>query len=293
MVGNEVTVGPPDGDVAVAFRIGLLADTPAAAPRLREAVRGRALIEPFADAESLLAATARGFIALTVLEVRRAGSAAALATLRRLHENFPAHPVIAWCDLRSLDTQTLLAVARLGVHELIRQDGDDLPHALAHTIANASQRNVSTRIANELSDLVPPRVRPVFEYALEHASEHLSREAVAAVFGISRRTLHNRLDESGLPSTREFLTWCRLLVASALLEQPGHTLDSIAGQLDFPDGGALGKTLKRYTHHGISELRRLGAVVTTMAAFREAARIIREAQLAATELPTPVASAAD
>lgn len=292
MVGNDVTAGPPDGDVALAFRIGLLADTPAAAPRLREAVRGRALIEPFADAESLLAATARGFIAITVLEVRRTGGAAALTTLRRLHENFPDHPVIAWCDLRSLDTQTLLAVARLGVHELIRQDGDDLPHALAHTIANASQRTVSTRIASELADLVPPRVRPVFEYALEHASECLSREDVAAVFGISRRTLHNRLDESGLPATREFLTWCRVLVASALLEQPGHTLDSIAGQLDFPDGGALGKTLRRYTGYGITELRKRGALPTTLDAFRDAVLVIR-AEQQARETPTPVAAPAD
>jgi AraC-like DNA-binding protein len=255
---------------------------------LREAVRGRALIEPFADAESLLAACARGFIAITVLEVHRTGSAAALTTLRRLHENFPDHPVIAWCDLRSLDTQTLLAVARLGVHELIRQDGDDLPHALAHTIANASQRSVSSRVASELADLVPPRVRPVFEYALEHAGERLSREAVAAVFGISRRTLHNRLDESGLHATREFLTWCRVLVASALLEQPGHTLDSIAGQLDFPDGGALGKTLRRYTGYGITELRKQGAVAMTLAAFRETVREIREAQQSAA-LSSPLA----
>lgn len=293
MVGNEVTDRGADGDVALAFRIGLLADTPAAAPRLREAVRGRALIEPFADAESLLAAMARRSIALTVLEVRRAGSAAALTTLRRIHENFPSHPVIAWCDLRSLDTQTLLAVARLGVHELIRQDGDDLPHALAHTIANASQRAVSTRIAADLADLVPLRVRPVFEYALEHASERLSREAVAAVFGISRRTLHNRLDESGLPATREFLTWCRVLVASALLEQPGHTLDSIAGQLDFPDGGALGKTLRRYTGFGITELRKRVALPMTITAFRETVREIREAQQSAFDTPTPVASSAD
>jgi len=254
--------------VSLVFRIGLIADAPEAAPRLREAVRGRALVERYDHVDPLISAVALGQVGLSVLEVRRATSALTLAGIRRLRDAFPAHPIVVWCDLRALDTATLLTVARLDVQELIRADGDDLPHTLARTIANAAQRSVSARIAAELRDLVPPRVRPVFEYALEHAGEHLSRDAVAAGFGISRRTLHNRLVEVGLPPTRPFLTWCRMLVAGAMLDQPGHTLDSIAGQLDFPDGGALGKLVRRYAGCTVNELRDLGALVTLAAAFR-------------------------
>ena len=100
-----------------------------------------------------------------------------------------------------------------------------------------------------------------------------------------------------IPAARRWeasiLTWCRVLVASALLEQPGHTLDSIAGQLDFPDGGALGKTLRRYTGFGITELRKRVALPMTITAFRETVREIREAQQSAFDTPTPVASSAD
>jgi AraC-like DNA-binding protein len=181
----------------------------------------------------------------------------------------------------------LLDVARSVVQDIVRRDLDELRHAFTRILASATQRAVSVQIAAALKDIVPRSLMPVLEYALERANQHLERHAVAAVFGVSRRTLHDRLIDNGLPPTREFLTWCRLMVASALLDQPGHTLDSVAGQLDFSDGGVLGTAIRRYTGAGIVKLRDGGALDATISAFRASVESGTLVDLVPNSLPVP------
>jgi AraC-like DNA-binding protein len=266
--------------VHAAFTIGLLASSADAAPRLRDAARGRAQVAPCTSVEALLSCVTDGQVALTVVELRSATAAEQCRAIRQLQARFPAHPVVAWADLRDLPTSLLLELAALRVADVLRGEADHLPSALARAIGAAMQRTVARAIATAVGDLVPPRLTPVFEYVLEHVNDHLDRDQLAATFGISRRTLHNRLADAGLPPTRAFLTWCRVFVAVALLEQPGHTLDSVAGQLDFSDGGVLANTVRRYTGAGIAELREQGALAT-------AARAFRDQVLAARSAPAP------
>ncbi|MBY0489992.1 MAG: AraC family transcriptional regulator [Gemmatimonadaceae bacterium] len=264
-----------------AFTIGLLASSADAAPRLREAARGRAQVAECASIEQLVALVADGAVSLAVVEVRRATAADQCRAIRQLQAHFPAHPVVAWADLRELPTALLLELAALRVIDVLRGDAEHLPSALVRAIGAALQRTVAVAIAQAVGDLIPPRLTPVFEYVLEHVNDRLDRDQLAATFGISRRTLHNRLVEAGLPPTRAFLTWCRVFVAVALLEQPGHTLDSVAGQLDFGDGGVLANTVRRYAGAGIAELRAQGALAAAARAFREQVRAARAAPGAA------------
>ncbi|MBL0169225.1 MAG: helix-turn-helix transcriptional regulator [Gemmatimonadaceae bacterium] len=254
--------------------------------RLRAIAPPRSTVMPFHNEMELLEALSRGGIALTVVEAGGTTHDLAVRALRRVHEAFPQHPLIAWCDFDKIESHQLLDVARAGVQDIIRREFDELRYAFARIIASATQRAVSFQIAAALQDTVPKSLCPVFEYALEHADERLEREAIAAVFGVSRRTLHDRLIAHGFPPTRGFLTWCRLLVASALLDQPGHTLDSVAGQLDYPDGGVLGNSLRRYAGAGINRLRHGGALEATVAAFRESVAAA-SANLHRDSLPAP------
>lgn len=237
-------------------------------PRLRSIAPARSTVAPFQDEAALLDALSRGGIALTVVEAGGSTHDLAIRAMRRVHDAFPEHPVVAWCDLKTIGSQQLLDVARAGVQDIVRNELDEMRHVFSRIMATATQRAVGVRIAQLLQNAVPDKLRPVLEYALEHADEHLDRDAVAAVFGVSRRTLHDRLVSHRLPPTRSFLMWCRLLVASALLDQPGHTLDSVAGQLDFTDGHNLGNILRRYAGVGISRLREVGALDSAVAAFR-------------------------
>ncbi len=252
-----------------AFAIGLLHTATDAVPRLSAAARDRAVVVPCSTVEELTAAVAAGRVTLSVVELRGSRAPEMCRAIRQLHARFPQHPVVAWADLRDLDTATLLEIAALRVADVLRGDADYLPMALSRTIGAAMQRTVARQIALAVGDCFPPRLVPVFEYVLEHVNEPLDRDQLAATFGISRRTLHTRLTEVGLPPTRAFLTWCKLFVAVALLEQPVHTLDSVAGQLDFGDGGVLANQIRRYLGTGISTLRQQGALATAARTFRE------------------------
>lgn len=220
------------------------------------------------DVPSLLSAVATGSISLTVVEAGGVHHTAGLRAVLQLRDAFPAHPLVAWCDLRRIDTAQLLELARAGIQDIVREEQDELPHVFSRILTTARQRSVAAQIVGLLEDVIPRRLRPMLEHGLEHAGEHLDRDEFAAVFGMTRRTLHNRFLRAGLPSPRPFLTWCRLLVASALLEQPGHTLDSVAGVLDFPDGGSLGQYLRRYTGRNVTQLREDGVLHTTIEALR-------------------------
>ena len=249
--------------------IGWIPSSSPTIDRLRNIVPPGAVVIPCADDVELLIAVSSGRVALTVVEAGGGSNAAALLALRRLREGFPKHPVIAWCDVRTIGSQELLEIARAGVQDLVRHDFDELRHVFARILASATQRAISDRILEELSDVVPQRLHPLLAYVLEHSDEHLDRDGVAAVFGLSRRTLQNRLTEAQLPTIRPFLTWCRLLVAAALLDEPGHTLDSVAAWLDFHDGANLGVTLRRYTGTNITRLRARGACKEALRAFRD------------------------
>ncbi|MCC6244120.1 MAG: helix-turn-helix transcriptional regulator, partial [Gemmatimonadaceae bacterium] len=244
---------------------------PGASPnidRLRGIVPKRATVVPFKDEASLLRGLSRGGIGLTVIEPGGQFHDLAVRALRKVTADFPQHALIAWCDLRRLETTQLLDVARTGVQDIVRQDLDEMRYAFARISAAAAQRSASQAIARALADVIPLRLRPVTEYLLERADQRISRDAVAAAFGISRRTLHSRLVSGGLPPTRTTIIWMRVLTAAALLEQPGHTLESVAEQLQFHDAHNLGTTIQRYTGHGVRVLRVQGGLDAAMTAFR-------------------------
>lgn len=266
-----------------------IAWVPASSPtiaRLRGIAPTGTSVVPFQDELALLNALSRGEVAVTVVEAGGSDHELAVRALRRVHDAFPDQPLIAWCDIRRITSQQLIDVARAGVQDIVRTDFDEIRHAFARIMASATQRAIGARISAALADLLPVSLRPVLEYALERADEQLERDAVAAVFGVSRRTLHDRLVAGGLPPTRSFLTWTRLLVAAALLDQPGHTLDSASGQLDFGDGTTLGNMFRRYTGHGVSHHRPGGVLDASIAALRSSiAASLRDRALSS--LPEP------
>ncbi len=265
----DLTVHSPLPRAAGTQQIAWVPSHSSTISRLREIVPKHCRVVAFADASDLIAALTGGHLALTIVEAGGPHQELALQVLRRVHEAFPQHPLVAWCNLKSLTTHELLDVARTGVQEIVRQDLDELRHAFLRIMALATQRAMSVGIAESLHDVTPPRLRDAMVYALERANESLDRDAFAAVFGVSRRTMHDRLAEAGLPAPREFLTWCRVLVACALLDQPGHTLESVAGQLQVSGGGhVLRTTLRRYVGAGINRLRDDGVLSTALMAYR-------------------------
>lgn len=254
----------------IGFAVSCIPESPLLLARLRAAVGPRGSVRPFPDGTAALLPIVRGEIDATVVAVEGANSDVALRTIRQLRAAIPAHAIIAWCELRTSPSRFLLDLAQAGVTELVLRDVEDVQHVLARVLASATQRSTARQIDERLRDLIAEPIKPLFRFALEHAHEALGVDEVSATFGITRRTLSNRMVEHRLPRPRMFLTWCRLLVAAALLDERGRSLDSVAGQLDFPSGHGLGMVFHRYLGTGINALRGQQVSGAVERAFRAA-----------------------
>ena len=252
------------------FEVACIPESPLLRARLRAAVGQRGDVHQFPDGFAALVPIALGHVDATVVAVDGANPDGALRIIRQLRAAAPAHAIIAWCELRTSPSRLLLDIAQAGVTELVLRDVDDMQHVLARVLASAMHRSTARQIDDRLGQLIAAPIRPLFRFALEHAHESLGVDEVAATFGVTRRTLRNRLVEQRLPRPRVFLTWCRLLVAGALLDERGRSLDSVAGQLDFPSGHGLGMVLRRYLGSGINALRHSQVSATVESAFRVA-----------------------
>ncbi len=252
------------------LRVACVPAHPLLLARLRDALGGPEGVQSFPDTSAALPSILRGDIHCTVVAMDGRGFADGLQTIRIVMQATPSHAVVAWCDRATLSTRQLLDVAQAGVAEMVLRDVDDLRHVLERILASATQRSHAHRIEHRFGDRIPMSLRPIFRFGLEQAHASADVDRVAAAFGITRQTLRNRFVQHGLPLPRTFLTWCRLLVAASLLEERGHTLDSVGLQLDFSSGHHLGTVLKRYVGAGVSEMRDSSVVATVDAAFRSA-----------------------
>ncbi len=250
--------------------VGCVPGHPADLARVRDALRGQGTACPVADLAAARSAIAAGRLDATLVTVEDRGFDATINALRALRQAFPTHAIVAWCDPRALGARRLLQITDAGISELVLRDVDDLRTGFAHLLAGVLQRARADAVRARFLDELPGAVRGLFRFGLDHAHEALDVDGVAAALGVTRRTLAYRLAAEGCPPPRVFLTWCRVLVAAELLDDPRQTLVAVAGRMDFPNGHALATLLRRYLGLGITALRARGVSATAAAAFRAA-----------------------
>jgi AraC-like DNA-binding protein len=176
----------------------------------------------------------------------------------------PSVPVIAYIADRDTSAGDILAMARAGVHDLVRVGVDDMGFALGAALANATASCATETVRGEIEHLVPPEAWPFVSWCLTRAHGAISIRAAADALGLDRRTLVRRLDRAGLPHPRRIAGWCRVIAAARLLDEPVYTVEQVALRLDFPSGTALRNMLRRYTGLRPRELRENGGARCVM-----------------------------
>ena len=242
----------------------------ASLPRLRAALGSVTELVPFADVTALIDAVRSGSISVTVVFVDASTIDVAESAVRRIRAILPVHPLVAYYNSRGLTPRNVVGLAQSGITELVQLDVDDSRLTFGRILNAAARVTYAETLSNLLNPYVPEDLHSVFLYALEHAGRRLEVTELAAALGLSKRTLSWRMAQHGVPSPRVFLTWCRLLVASLILNDSGRTLDSVADQLNFSGGHALGAVYFRYLRRGIIVLRQVGVLDQTVIAFRDA-----------------------
>jgi AraC-like DNA-binding protein len=195
---------------------------------------------------------------------------ACVAALRRLRVRSARTIVVAYCRI-SVPVAPLLVVAgRVGVDRLLLRGHDDLRAGLRRELEDHGLEAISREVIARLALPDGEAWQVVAHCVRRAATTVLTVEALAEEFGLSRRTLHNRLRAAGLPSPEQVIGWTRLLLAAAMLQVPSGSVASIAARLGFSSESALRGMLVRYMGVTPRELRRADGFARVVSGFRTA-----------------------
>lgn len=252
-------------------RVALLFVDRVACARLTEALRGFA--EPWLvpDAGAIVQAIRDDEApCATVVFFSPAYQADAMRAAERLRAEHPDHPVIGYADPRSLSSQFILETGRAELSDLVLRDVDDSRTVLLRVVQNAEQRSVAVRVAEHMCHGAPRDVRLTVQYVCRRLREPLDVPTVAAGLGVSRRTLHHRLGQSGSPTASELIGWSRVLYTAYQLSNTRLSLATIAAQLDVPSWRNLNYLLRRYLGSGANQLRHPDAFAQSLTRYHSA-----------------------
>jgi AraC-like DNA-binding protein len=241
--------------VVVALVIGAKARA-----RIRGALAGRADVHFCELRAELMPLAATAQASAIIAEARDRDGEDVSAAVTGVRGGLPSVPVIAYIADSDTSSGDILAMARAGVHDLVRAGFDDAGFALAAALASATANCATETVRGELEHLVPREAWPFVSWCLTRAHGAISIRSAAEALGLDRRTLVRRLGRAGLPHPRRIAGWCRVIAAARLLDEPIYTLEQVALRLDFPSGTSLRNMLRRYTGLRPREIRENGGV---------------------------------
>lgn len=241
---------------------------PTGRARLQEALRGQAALRFAERQEELIALVANDLVSVVVVDIRDRDSVSTLPMVRRVRAGYPSVPIVLYCALGPDTSHDVLEFARAGVNDLVIRGVDDLRHPLRSAITAAQDHCSAKSILEELGSSIPANVLPIIQYCLENGRRGLTVAQVASAMGVHRKTLVDRLSGAGFPSPSAVISWCRLMVAARLLEDPARSIEQVALVLDFPSGTSMRNMVKRYTGLRPAEVRENGGVRCILHAFK-------------------------
>jgi AraC-like DNA-binding protein len=193
--------------------------------------------------------------------------------LERLRELRPELPVVILVTPRATVVHEAFAIAALFASAgTVVQGIDDIAAVAERVVAHSRSRSVDERIRLALIPLVPVPLEPFFTYCAGHGGHPMQIDDAATTSRIARRTLDERLRRASLPTAEEIIGWHRILHAAWALDQPGHTVERVAHELEFSAPSALRNLYRRHLGRTPSETRDGGGFDTVLGDFRERLR---------------------
>lgn len=245
--------------------------------RLHAAVRDAHTIVPCETMGDVVAACSTRPVHVAVLDLEAAG-APNFDPVRELKRRAPRVALVAYAALTPERMRHVFDAGRYGFDELVVADVDDGPARFARALEKAGARGAASLLRAVLPAVADPVARDALMLVVTRAHEGLTPVAVAHVVGVPPRTLSRALAAAGLPSSHRLVTWGRLLVAAALMDDTHHSADRIALALGFPSGSAFRNTCRRYLGATPTGIRAAGGAEWVAARFAAAAARTRSTE---------------
>jgi hypothetical protein len=178
----------------------------------------------------LYTAVADGGATIAITEWAHPADIALETMARRLRQEFPTVPVLAYVPLTPAGAKGLLAAGRAGAREAILAGHDDVGRALGAVLARASSLSVADRAVERLSRLTSPEVLAMLAYALRHARAAPGVSDIARSLHLHRKTLADQCRRAGVPPPGELARWGRLVVAGERRGGPCQPASQVAAK---------------------------------------------------------------
>jgi AraC-like DNA-binding protein len=204
---------------------------------------------------------------VVILDLRNTNGVFRTEVVQWIRVRRPSVRLLAWCCLDPNSVRDALAAGYEGVSGIIIDGADDAPAIRRAVGIDLSDRDLKLYTKQAVRDVTPEPIRPLLYHCLDRAETPLTVESLASAFGVNRKTIGEWLTRAHGPTPRQIISWSRLLLAGAMLDQSALSVEATALTLGFSSAPALRNLLKRYTGLRASALRRRGALGVIVTRF--------------------------
>ncbi len=180
---------------------------------------------------------------------------------------FPSSTVIAAMDSSPARYRDIWLMGEWGIAEILQMDEDWSEIALQRRLLRARAQPLRRLLSHDSGVPFTGRARALMDAAIETVMTGGHPKDLARVLGFSPSTLLRWCHRAQLPTPRRLLLWLRVLFASALLDDPGHTVFSVGLACGYSGDQALRRAIRSVVPESPTELREAGAFETVSAAF--------------------------
>jgi AraC-like DNA-binding protein len=196
--------------------------------------------------------------------------------LRELLVSYPSATVVAGMDSTPTRHRDLWSLGEWGIAEILQTDEDTSLLAVRRRLLSARAQPLRRLLTHDDTVHLTGRARAIMDAAVETVLVGGLPKDLARSLGFSPSTLLRWCERSQLPNPRRLILWMRVLFASALLDDPGHTVFSVGVACGYSGDQALRRAIRAVLPMTPSELREAGAFETASRAFFEELASLRD-----------------
>jgi len=198
--------------------------------------------------------------------------------LSHLLKAFPSATVVVAMESSPSRYPDIRQMGEWGVAEVLQLDEDTSRESVRRRLLSARGQPLRRLLAHDPGFPLTGRARALMDAAVETVMMGGYPRDLARALGFSPSTLLRWCERSQLPTPRRLLLWMRVLFASALLDDPGHSVFSVGLACGYSGDQALRRAIRAVIPLTPTQLRERGAFETASNAFFQELAALRDEQ---------------
>lgn len=214
----------------------------------------------------LMAAVKREPAAAAVADLNaEPGKDGALRVLR-FSRRYPRTPLLVWGDL---DGRDLFRVGKAGAFDVVVAPDSGNAALVTERVRDAARDRIAARVEEALRARIATEGRALVGAAAARIPDGIQVPELADLNGFSISTLERRCQEWGLTTPGRILLWLRIIYGLNWLQEPGRSVESVAGQVGYSSGAAFRRAVNVTLAPGSTAMRKAESLARALAGFVE------------------------